>query len=97
MHEYISERKDGNDHLWLSWEMLCTSQLFTDENLLSELCYSNYIFIFYLTPGFNRLHKDNRKTRQETFNFWDLVWLILEVYQYIEFDNEKVGYTSDYP
>ena len=28
---------------------------------------SNYIFIFYLTPGFNGLGKDNCKTRQETF------------------------------
>ena len=29
-------------------------------------------FILDLTPG---------KTRQETFEFWDLVWLILEVWQ----------------
>ena len=30
---------------------------------------------FYLTPtpGFNILHKDNGKTRRETFKFWDLV------------------------
>ena len=29
-------------------------------------CCSNYIFILNLTPGFNRLGKDNCKTRQET-------------------------------
>ena len=34
---------------------------------------SNYIFILNLTPGFNGLDKDNCKTRQETFSFWDLV------------------------
>ena len=41
---------------------------------------SNYIFILYLTPGFNRLGKDNCKTRRETFNFRDLVRLILDIY-----------------
>ena len=39
--------------------------------------------IFDLTPGFNRLHKDNCKMRQETFEFWDLVWLILEIWQWV--------------
>ena len=42
---------------------------------------SNYIFILDLTHGFNGLGKDNCKMRQETFKFWDLVWLILEVWQ----------------
>ena len=37
------------------------------------------IFILNLTLGFNRLRKNNCKTRQETFKFWDLVQLILEV------------------
>ena len=37
---------------------------------------SNYIFILYLTPGFNRLGKDNCKTRWETFKFGELVCLI---------------------
>ena len=32
------------------------------------------------TPGFNRLRKDNYKMRWETFKFWDLVQLILEVW-----------------
>ena len=33
----------------------------------------------YLTPGFNGLGKDNCKTTQETFKFWDLERLIKEV------------------
>ena len=41
--------------------------------------YSNYIFILHLTLGFNILRKDNCKPRRETFNFWDLVHLILEI------------------
>ena len=41
---------------------------------------SNYIFILNLIHGFNRLGKDNCKTRRETFKFWDLVPLILEIY-----------------
>ena len=45
---------------------------------------SNYIFILDLTPGFNILRKDNCKPRQETFNFWDLVHLILEILRYIK-------------
>ena len=43
---------------------------------------SNYIFIPDLTPGFNGMCKDNCQMRRETFKFWDLVWLILEVWQY---------------
>ena len=38
-------------------------------------CCSNYIFILYLAPGFNRLGKDKCKTRRESFKFWDLVRL----------------------
>ena len=34
------------------------------------------------TPEFKRLHKDNCKTRQETFKLCDLVHLILEIWQY---------------
>ena len=44
---------------------------------------SNYIFILYITPGFNGLVKDNCKTRQESFKFWDLVHLILENLRYV--------------
>ena len=43
----------------------------------------NYIFILDLKPGFNGLGKDNNKTRQETFKFWDLVQFILEVWQFL--------------
>ena len=44
-------------------------------------CCSNYIFMLALTPGFNELGKENCKTRRETFKFWDLMKLILEVWQ----------------
>ena len=37
--------------------------------------------ILDLTSGFNGLGKDNCKTRRESFKFWDLVWLILEILQ----------------
>ena len=47
--------------------------------LYLEQC-SNYIYILDLTPGFNRLHKDNFKTRRQTFKFGDLVRLILEIF-----------------
>ena len=40
----------------------------------------NYIFILDLTPCFNILHQDNCKPRRETYKFWDLVRLILEIY-----------------
>ena len=43
---------------------------------------SNYIFILNLIHGFNRLGKDNYKTRWETFKIWDLVCLLLEVWLY---------------
>ena len=42
---------------------------------------SNYIFILDIRPGFNGLGKDNGKTTRETFNFWDLVRLIFEVWR----------------
>ena len=40
---------------------------------------SNYIFILDLTPDFKGLAKDDFKTRWESFKFWDLVLLILEI------------------
>ena len=43
---------------------------------------SNYIFILDLTPGFNGLNIGNGKMRRESFKFWDLVQLILEVLRY---------------
>ena len=42
-------------------------------------CCSYYIFILDLTPGFKGLDRNDCKTRPETFKFWDLVWLILEI------------------
>ena len=44
---------------------------------------SNYIFILDFTPGFNRLGKNNCKARRETFQLWDLVRLILDIWRYI--------------
>ena len=44
---------------------------------------SNYIFILDLTPGFKGLGKDDFKTRWESFKFWYLVRLILEILRYI--------------
>ena len=41
--------------------------------------YFNNIFILNWTPGFNGLYKDDCQTRQETFRFYDLVRLALEV------------------
>ena len=43
-------------------------------------CCSNYIFVLHLTPGFNILRKDNGTPKWETFEFCDLVHLILEIY-----------------
>ena len=48
---------------------------------------SNYILILELIPGFNRLGKNNDKTRWEFFFFFfwgggDLVGLILEIWRY---------------
>ena len=40
---------------------------------------SNYIFSPDITFSFNILHKDNCKTRRETFQFWNLVRLMLEI------------------
>ena len=46
---------------------------------------TNYIFILDLTLGFNGLRKVNYKTRRETFKFWDLVRLTLEVWRCDDF------------
>ena len=43
-------------------------------------CCSNYIFILDLTSSFSGLGRDNYITRWETFKFWDLVPLVIEVY-----------------
>ena len=44
---------------------------------------SNYIFILNLTPGFNGFGKYDCKTRWESFKFWDLVRLILDILRYV--------------
>ena len=56
-------------------------------------CCSNYIFILNLTPGFNGLCKDICKTTWETFKFWYLVWLILEVWWCTQFFCAVFGFS----
>ena len=55
-----------------SWSMAC------------RRC-STYIFIIDLAPSFNRLGKNNCDTRGETLKFWDSVWLLLEIWWYLQF------------
>ena len=59
---------------WNCWSFRCSWSI-------TCLCCFSYNFIVSLTRGFNGLGKDNCKMRQETFKFWDLVCLILEVWQ----------------
>ena len=49
-------------------------------NIVCRRC-SNYIFILYLTHGFNRLTKTNTRRDVKQISFWDLVWLILKVWR----------------
>ena len=58
---------------WTCWSLRCSW------SIASWRC-SNYIFIIDLIAGFNRLGKDNCKTRRYTFKFWVLVRLKLEFY-----------------
>ena len=44
---------------------------------------SNYVFIPDITAGFNGSGKDHCMMTPETFEFGDLVWLILEIWQYL--------------
>ena len=62
---------------WNCWSLRCSW------SIACRRC-PNYIFILDLMPGFNRLHKDNSMTRRETFQFWNLVHLILETWRYID-------------
>ena len=41
----------------------------------------------FLTTGFNGLRKDKGCTKRETSKFWDLVQLILEIWQYTNKDD----------
>ena len=40
---------------------------------------SNYIFIPHYTPDFNGLGKESFKTKRESFKFWELVGVILDI------------------
>ena len=57
---------------------------------------SNYIFILDLTYGLNIMNTGNCKTRREAFKFWDLVCLILEIWQYIgmHYNNTQVYFVQ---
>ena len=79
----------GNDTFYF----YCICIIFPICNVITETCWSlrcswsiacrrcsNYIFIFDLTLGFNRLRKGNCKARWETFKVWDLVHCILEIW-----------------
>ena len=57
------------------WSLRCSS------SSARQRC-SNFILILNLTPGFNILHRNSCKTRWGTFEFCDLVHLILEIWQY---------------
>ena len=43
----------------------------------------HYIFILDFTPGFDGLVKANCKTRRETFKFWNLMRLLIEMWRYV--------------
>ena len=63
------------------WENYCKTSNISHTlvgNKSADNC-PNCIFNLNLTPGFNGLSEDNCKRIQETFKFWDLVRLILEV------------------
>ena len=57
------------------WSLRCS------RSIACRRC-SNDIFILDLTPGINGLAENNCNRRQETFKFWDLVWLILDIWRY---------------
>ena len=59
-------------------------KLLITQMLLEHRC-SNYIFTLDLIPCFNGLGKNNCKTRRETFKFWDMMRLTLEVWRYNKF------------
>ena len=46
-------------------------------------------------PGFNRLRKDNFKTRRERYSFWDFLRLILEVWRLAEQETKISGLPYD--
>ena len=95
---YISMGIHFTKGIWWWWfynhilpsNLLYKTHLSRQVNCLSLRCSwsiacrrcSNYIFILDSTPGFIGLGRDNFKTRWESFKFWDLVPLVLEILQY---------------
>ena len=69
---------------WNCWSLRCSW------SIACRRC-PNYIFILDLTQGFIGFGKGNCKMRRETFQFWDLVQLILEILQYFSFRSVPVG------
>ena len=61
----------------------------------SDVFGTSPVFIPDLTPDFNRLGKDNCKTRRETFKFEDLVWLVLQVWRHISGFYASVFYNQE--
>ena len=53
-----------------------------DRDISNSAIYTTAMYRAYTVHGFKRLGKDNCKTRRETFKFWDLACLILEIWWY---------------
>ena len=71
-------RQNSNTRLILVSKKKCWS-LRCMWSIACRRCY-NYIFILDFTPGFNRLGKDDCKTRREIFKYLDLVRFYLTVH-----------------
>ena len=55
---------------------------------------SNCIFILNLTPGFKGLGKNDFRTRWESFQFWDLVRLILQTLRLTHYKQQWVKFNK---
>ena len=66
-----------------NWGLTC------DHNISNSAIYMTAIYRDYTVLG-----KDNCQTRQETFMFWDLVCLILEVLRYMSIEMLLIFYSS---
>ena len=75
---YLSRTLPGNNIIDCS-DVVKASPVY---HYASRRC-SNYISILDLPLGFNGLGKDSCETWRETFKFWNLVRLILEVCRYL--------------
>ena len=64
------------------WRTLVSDEIVYNSDVVgaAPVC-SNYILILDLSPGFDRMCNDKWKTRQEAFEFRDLVPLILETWR----------------